>query len=273
MTRALENIRVAIPENRYPEQLTTLLEREGATVVSCPLVRETPHEDSEGARRFIELCETGAADYVIFYTGVGVNFLLRAVNKPAALAGPKILARGPKAVAALRRAGVRIDFIADSPTTEGILETLSRQEMKDKSVLVQLYGQENAKLCSTLESWGASVTAISLYRYTYASDDDAIAKLFAEIREGRVDAICFTSAPQIRFLMAAAAEQGVEDEIRSRLSRDVVIVSIGEVTARALSEAGLAAHIIPQDPRMGPMVKALANFFERRRSACSTPSS
>src|SRR6266446_6317131 len=119
MGKPLEKIRVALPENRYPEQLTQLLQPSGATVISCPLVRETPLENAESARRFIELCETNTVDYIVFFTGVGVNFLLRAVNKPEALSRSKILARGPKAVAALKRAGVRVDFVAEEPTTEG----------------------------------------------------------------------------------------------------------------------------------------------------------
>src|SRR5262245_34547319 len=102
MTKPLQSVRVAIPENRYPEQLSQLLEREGATVISCPLVRETPLEDSGEAQRFMELCATTRVDYIVFYTGVGVNFLLRAVNTPEVLSGSKVLARGPKAVAALR---------------------------------------------------------------------------------------------------------------------------------------------------------------------------
>src|SRR5215831_15929572 len=146
--KPLENIKVAIPEHRYPEQLAQLLERQGATVISCPLVRETPLEDSGEARQFIELCETTAIDYIVFYTGVGVDFLLRAVNKPEALARSKTIARGPKAVAALKRAGVRVDFVAEEPTTEGIIETLSKQDLKGKSVLVQLYGQELPQLQS-----------------------------------------------------------------------------------------------------------------------------
>jgi len=264
MSKALQNVRVAIPENRYPEQLAQLLERYGASVISCPLVRETPLESTEGARRFIELCETSVVDYIVFFTGVGVDFLLRAVNKPEALARSKILARGPKAVAALKRAGVRIDLIAESPTTEGIIQTLSKQALNGKSVLVQLYGQENPELCLALEKMGARVTALSLYQYTYASDDAAISGLLSKIRTGEVDAICFTSAPQIRFLMESAAKQGLDGEIQRRLRNDVVVVSIGDVTARGLEASGVKPHVIPEEPRMGAMVKALAEFYQRR---------
>ena len=96
MTRPLDGVRVAITENRYPEQLTQLLERLGATVVSCPLLKETPVENAVGARRFMSICENTEIDYIVFYTGVGVDILLRAVNKPEVLSKSKILARGPK---------------------------------------------------------------------------------------------------------------------------------------------------------------------------------
>ena len=82
MSRPLDGVRVAITENRYPEQLAQMLERLGATVLSCPLLKETPIEDSSGARRFISICENTHIDYIVFYTGVGVDILFRAVNKP-----------------------------------------------------------------------------------------------------------------------------------------------------------------------------------------------
>src|SRR6185295_2779613 len=143
MTRPLEGVRVATTENRYPEQLARLLEQEGATVYSCPLLREAPIEEEENARRFMELCETTKVDFIIFYTGVGVEFLFRNLNKPEVIARSKVIARGLKAVNALKKFRVRVDFIADTPTTEGILKTLAREDLHGKSVLVQLYGQEN----------------------------------------------------------------------------------------------------------------------------------
>jgi uroporphyrinogen-III synthase len=44
----------------------------------------------------------------------------------------------------------------------------------------------------------------------------------------------------------------------------VVIASVGEVTSRALRDAGVEPHVEPDEPKMGPMVKALAEFFEKR---------
>ena len=237
------------------------------------MVQETPLEDAEGARRFIGVCETSKVDYIVFYTGVGVDFLFRAENKPDVVMRSKVLARGPKAVSSLRRAGVRVDLVADAPTTRGIIETLSREDLDGKSVLVQLYGQPNPELTEALESRGSRVTAISLYRYTEASDVDAVNRLIDSILNGEVDAITFTSGPQVRFLFEAATRRQKNNELLQQFRTGVVVVSVGEVTGRVLENLGVRAQVMPDEPKMGPMVEALANYFERKRKECSIPSS
>lgn len=265
MPRPLDGVRVAITENRYPEQLTQLLERLGATVFSCPLLKETPIEDASGARRFISICENIEIDYIVFYTGVGVDLLFRAVNKPEVLSRSKILARGPKAVNALKRAGVRVDLIADSATTEGIVRTLSREDLDGKTILVQLYGQENPDILAPLQKQGATVIGVSIYSYTQASDTAAVEDLVKKILDKKIDAITFTSATQVPFLFRAADTLVSPSVFRQRLKKDVVVASVGEVTSRALREAGVEPHVEPAEPKMGPMITALGEFFEKRK--------
>jgi uroporphyrinogen-III synthase len=261
MPRPLDGVRVAITENRYPEQLTTLLERLGATVISCPLLKETPVANATGARRFISICELTPIDYIVFYTGVGVDFLFRAVNKPEVVARSKILARGPKAVNALRRAGLQPDFIADEPTTEGILKTLSREPLAGKTVLVQLYGNENPQLFTALQKLGATGIGVSIYSYTQASDTAAIEDLVRKVIHKQIDAITFTSATQVPFLFQTADAMPDAAKFRTRLKKDIVVVSVGAVTSRALLEMGVEPRVEPAEHKMGAMVRALGEYF------------
>jgi uroporphyrinogen-III synthase len=265
MTRLLDGVRVATTENRYPEQLARLLEREGATVYSCPLLRETPVEHVGNARQFMELCETTKVDFIVFYTGVGIEFLFRAENKPEVISRSRIIARGPKAVNALKKFGIREYLTADAPTTEGILNTLAREGVRGRSVLVQLYGQDNSELRRGLEAMGATVTGISLYHYEQASDTEAVSELVRRITHGEIDAITFTNGPQARFLLKEAVSLGSGEELLKHFNKDIVVASIGAVTSRALQDMGVEPHVTPKDPKMGPMVKALADFFESRK--------
>jgi uroporphyrinogen-III synthase len=264
MSRPLDGMRVAITEHRYPEQLTQLLERLGATVFSCPLLKETPIGDSSGARRFISLCETTLIDYIVFYTGVGVDIVLKAVVNPEVFAPSRIVARGPKAVNALKQAGMRVDIVPDSATTDGIIKALSREDLKDKTVLVQLYGQENSELSAALQKRGATVMGVSVYSYTQASDTASIQELIKGIVDRTLHAITFTSATQVPFLFQVADRLADPALFRKRLKQDVIVASVGEVTSRALREFGVEPHVTPSEPKMGPMVKALAEFLQRR---------
>jgi uroporphyrinogen-III synthase len=266
MTRLLDGVRVATTENRYPEQLARLLEREGATVYSCPLLRESPVAHEGNARQFMKLCETSKVDFIVFYTGVGIEFLFRAENKPDVISRSRIIARGPKAVNALKKFGVRDCLSADTPTTEGILKTLAREGVREKTVLVQLYGQDNSELRRELEAMGATVTGISLYHYEQASDTEAVSQLVRRITHGEIDAITFTNGPQARFLLKEAESLGSGDTLLNYFKKTIVVASIGEVTSRALREIGIEPQVTPEEPKMGPMVKALADFFESRRA-------
>ena len=265
MSRPLDGVRVAITENRYPEQLAQLLERLGATVLSCPLLKETPIEDASGARRFISICENTQIDYIVFYTGVGVDILFRAVNKPEVVSRSKILARGPKAVNALKRAGLRADFVADTATTEGIVRTLSQEKLNGKTILVQLYGRETPELLGALQKQGATVIGISIYSYTQASDSSAIEDLVRKVLAREIDAITFTSATQVPFLFRTADALVDPAAFRKRMNKDVVVASVGEVTSKALRDAGVEPRVAPAEPKMAPMVKALGEFFEKRK--------
>jgi uroporphyrinogen-III synthase len=264
MAGPLDGVTVAITENRYPEQLTTLLERQGATVLSCPLLRETPVEDAEGARQFIALCEQTRIDYIVFYTGVGVDMLFRAFNRPELISRSRVLARGPKAVNALKRAGARVDLVADSPTTDGIFQTLMRENLSEKTVLIQLYGHGTTELAEKLAAKGATVLSVSIYRYAQASDSAAVEDLIRRILDDKIQAITFTSATQVPFLFSTADGMGCGADFRARLTNRVVVVSVGEITSRALEKAGVSAHVEPTEPKMGPMVKALADFVQGR---------
>jgi uroporphyrinogen-III synthase len=46
------------------------------------------------------------------------------------------------------------------------------------------------------------------------------------------------------------------------LTSDVSVVAIGPVCASALRSVGVIPHVQPAHPKMGPMVAALADYFE-----------
>jgi uroporphyrinogen-III synthase len=120
---------------------------------------------------------------------------------------------------------------------------------------------------------GATATGISLYQYESASDVDALSEFVGRVMRSEIDVITFTNGPQAQFLLKFAGTQGNGAAFLDQLRERVVVASIGEVTARAVGELGIRSQIVPDEPKMGPLVRAIADFFEKRKQGCSTLSS
>jgi uroporphyrinogen-III synthase len=262
--RFLTVITVAIPESRFAGEFRTLFERTGAEVLACPLLKESVTEDRSSTHRFIDLAIAETFDLTIFMTGIGTNLILReaeSLGKREALLGAlermTIVSRGSKSTAALRKASVRIDMIPKAATTEGLIEVLQSHDLRERNIAVQLYGTPNPMLCDALTSQGGHVFPISVYTYVRASDASHIELFVHDIIAGKAQVIVFTSAPQVHALFDAAITLGLEPALQGSLTRHVQVASIGEVTTRALAAHHIQPHIVPDEPKMGPMVKAI----------------
>src|SRR5258708_39813091 len=119
-------------------------------------------------------------DMVIFLTGVGTRPLLGVVETAykreeyiAVLQRVKVVARGPKPVAALRELGITPAVTAPEPNTwRDLLLALaeagaSREELRLRGarVAVQEYGVSNPELLSGLLERGAVVTRVPVYQW------------------------------------------------------------------------------------------------------------
>lgn len=260
---------IAITEHRLERELARLIERRGGRVISCPLLEECPLEDLPQLDAFVrELIEPGF-DMMIFFTGVGFRFLheraLAMGRGPEFLDGlrrTRVVARGPKPQAALRKVGLRVDLAPKDPTSEGLLDLLDQEDLSGKRVAVQLYGTPNESFCARLEGWGATLRTVQVYEYRAVSDAERVGDFIARLLSGGVDALTFTSAPQVGALFSHAAKIGRDEDLVRVLRETVAVAAIGRVTNRALEQRGCGARIMPGSSKLAPMVEAMARYFE-----------
>jgi uroporphyrinogen-III synthase len=271
MTEAgsLAQRRIALAETRELDLLAQMLEREGAAVVRCPLVTITDTGDSAGVTAWLRRLVAGEFHDVIFYTGEGVRrlagFAERAGLKDAyttALGKVRKFTRGPKPVKALRELGLSPDVPAEAPTTAGLIATLGKENLRGRTVGVQIYGQEpNTELLDFLKESGATPCIVAPYVYASKADDERVGALITEMAEGRVDALVFTSSPQIERLTEVAAAHDREAALKQGLSR-TRIAAIGPVVADTLERHGITVNAMPDGSyNMKPLVRALARLF------------
>jgi len=267
---SLRGKRVALLEARMSGELSSMVERLGGTPYSVPAVRETPIEQPEETARFIDSLSVGRFDVVVFMTGVGATTLLREAEKLgrleavlAALRKAINVCRGPKPVAVLRRHDVQVNAAAAEPhTTTELLQSLDAIGVSGKSIALVHYGERNETAAGDLRQRGASLDEICLYEWRLPDDTAPLERLVNEIIDGRLDAIAVTSQIQIRHLFQIADSLGRADALTDALSRKLVVAAVGPVCASALRARGVVPHVQPSHPKMGPMLIALADYFE-----------
>ena len=261
---------VAVPETRELEVFAGLLERRGARVLRCPLVSILDAPDPAPVLAFARSFSAGACDDLILTTGEGLRRILKCIDrhepalKPgflAALGQVRKITRGPKPVRALREIGLKSDLVAAQPTTQGLIASLQAEDLTGRRIGVQLYGEEpNTALCEFLGNAGATVVTVAPYVYADAASDAAVQHLLAELASGRIDAIAFTSTPQVERLFAAAAP----DTVRAALTRTLV-AAVGPVVAAALNRHGVQARLMPGESFfLKPLTSALEEALGAR---------
>jgi uroporphyrinogen-III synthase len=267
----LQGARVAVLEARMSGELAELVRRHGGEPICAPALREVglacgPHEAA-----LISGLAAGAFEIAIFQTGVGTAALFaeaeRAALLPellAALRGMAVVCRGPKPAAVLKRSGVPIGHAAAAPyTTATLLEALDGLAVAGRATLLQHYGERNAPLAEELCRRGALLEELCLYEWQLPEDTAPLHSLVGAILAGEIDVVAFTSQVQIRHLLQIAGSR--REALTEALSRRTVVAAVGPTCAAALREHGIAADVVPENPKMGPLVLAIGRHLAERK--------
>ena len=249
-------------------EMSALIERCGGVPCPAPAVRELPRLEQVPA--IVDALSAGRFSIVVFLTGVGVTTLLREAERLGrleqtlvALRASTIAGRGPKPVAALARYNVPTQVKASSPyTTAELLEALSGVAIADRDVLLVHYGEPNQMLADALRSRGAPLEELCLYEWMMPEDRGPLTALLSDLIDRRITAIAFTSQIQCRHLFQLAQELGKFDALLEALMENTIVAAIGPVCAATLRVYGVTPDVLPPQPKMGPLIAALADYIE-----------
>ena len=257
---------IALPETRELDLFASMLEKRGATILRCPMVRIDDAPDPRPIEAWLAELIGGRFNDVIFFTGEGIRrldgFATRAGLRDgwvAALGNVRKITRGPKPIKALRDLGLRTDLKAQSPTTDGLIATLADLDLRGRTIGVQLYGAEpNPRLIQFLERAGAAARPVWPYIYASKADEQRIVELIRTLGGGEVDAIAFTSSAQVERLWEVAAEQKLEAELRRGLER-AKVAAVGPVVRDELTRRGARIDAMPDETfALKPLTHAIA---------------
>ncbi len=267
MADRLNGYRILILETREEAQFSRLLAEQGADVLQCPMfaIHDAPDPTPVEAwiRRFIE----APFDDLVLMTGEGLRRLMKVARRTGmdqdlvtALGKARKFARGPKPGRALREIGLEPQVTTEKPTSEGIVEMLSRIDLAGHRLGLQLYpDKDHSRLIGAITAQGADVDTVLPYVYDAQAADANIVTAIDEMAKGKVDAIALTSSGQVRRLLDVARDHDCETRLREGLAK-TPIASVGPVVSDELEALGLRTDISPPEGAyfMKPLISAMA---------------
>ena len=273
---------IAFVEARMTSEMAGLIERHGGVPYPAPVLQEVYLKDSPEVQQLVlDVC-AGQVDAVTLLTGVGTQALVSTAATMGreeefihALDQLTVIARSPKPARVLRRHKIHIDVMPPEPyTTADLVNSLKDWDLSDKVVALQHYGGPNRPLVTHLQEKGAQVREVTLYTWGLPEDETPVLSMIDDITGGGIDAVAFTSQPQVGNLLTIAAKADREAALRQSLGAagstgaggpgtGTVVASVGPVCTRRLKEANIAVDVEPDHPHMGNLVLALADYWEQ----------
>jgi uroporphyrinogen-III synthase len=252
-------------------ELSRLVEKHGGNALCAPALREVPAGSREEATGIVDELVQARHDVAIFMTGVAASLLFEVAEHEgrrqelvSGLRRITTVARGPKPTAALRGFGVPPTLTAREPFTSAeLIDALSGIPLEGRRVLLFHYGERSATLAETLRARHVDLEERWLYRWLMPEDTRELQALIASVIAGQVDALVITCQVQFRHLLEVARQVSLSHELLAALRRDVVVAAMGPTCRAILQVHGVPVHVMPEQPKMGPLVRSLMIYLEQ----------
>jgi uroporphyrinogen-III synthase len=265
---SLSGYTIGVTADRRRDELTGLLESRGARIVLAPALRIVPIADDAELRAATRVCLESPPDIVLVNTGIGMRGWLEAaeswgLSEPlhAVLARAYLVARGPKARAAIRSAGLQDQWSPEGESYEEVLDHLTARGIAGLTVALQLHGESQPEYTEALEAAGARVIDVPVYRWAPPTDPAPLHRLVDLIAAKLVDAVTFTSAPAVGALLRAAGPDcgPVIDAFKTH----VLAACVGPVTAAPLRRYDVPV-VAPPRARLSSLVRTIVDELPKR---------
>jgi uroporphyrinogen-III synthase len=188
--------------------------------------------------------------------GWGLAEPLRAVLSRAYL-----VARGPKARAAIRSAGLHDQWSPEGESYEEVVDHLTARGIAGLTVAMQLHGESQPEYTEALQAAGARVVDVPVYRWAPPTDAAPLHRLVDLIIGRLVDAVTFTSAAAVSALLRTAGPS--QDTLLEAMRTDVLAACVGPVTAAPLRRYDVPV-VAPPRARLSALVRTIVEELPKR---------
>ena len=217
-------------------KFTTMLEKQGATVVEMPALAITPPSSWHDLDNAIATLDE--FQWLILTSANGVNYFfdrLYALGKDTrALGGVKIAVVGKKTASVLEKKGLKPDFIPPDYVADSLVANFPEDLGKQKILFPRVESGGREVLVKELSSQGAKIVEVAAYQSQCPEIIDSQA--WQALEQNRIDTITFASSKTVKNFYRLLQQKLDSQEAMNFLLKDVCIASIGPQTSRTCLE-------------------------------------
>ncbi len=269
--RQLAGFRIGVTADRRADEQIGLLESRGADCLHGPVIKTHPQDSQDAMRAATQALIDQPPDLIVLTTGLGVRSWLEAAASihlgdelRTVLSSTPLYARGPKSTGALVTEGFQVVWSAPNARYDDVINVLAERGVDGTRIGIQLDGAGATQLCDTIESLGAEVTRVPVYRWSLPDDMGPAERLIRAVVERKLDAVTFTAKPAVENFFEIVQTLGCYDEVLDSLSTDVAPFCVGPVCAIGLTDVGIPAPHVPERHRLGSLVQLLSTYYAGR---------
>lgn len=262
-TKPLRGHKILVTRARdQASHFSLLLRSLGAEPIEFPTIEILPPPSWEPLDRCIAALST--YQWLIFTSVNGVKYFLERLGSQGkdvrALQSLRICAIGPATAAALEAQELYVDILPQEYRAEAIVAALQHQDLHQARILIPRALEARAVLIDALREAGATVDVVPAYQSVKPAHSPT--KIKQMLRVGEISVVTFTSSSTVKNFVAMFEEENLRE-----LLQEVLIASIGPITADTARELGIESTIVPAEYTIPALAQAIVEHITDQKDS------
>jgi uroporphyrinogen-III synthase len=257
----LTTLAILRPTDRMDESVELARKMGFDTVFASPIDLKT--NDSPEFEAFLQGISYGDVDIVVLTSSTAVKCTFELAQKHGqveelsrGLRQALVIAIGPVTAKTAEKEWIKVETLPEKFTSEGLVQLLSGMDLQGKQVMILRSDQGSEVLMKGLESSGATVKEITVYKLTKVKAGRPLLDMFYKGVRGEIDVFVFTSSMSAKSFIDEARKHYSDEEVDDMLDC-AVIAAIGEPTQKTLEDMGVRVDIMPERATFEDLLKAI----------------
>jgi uroporphyrinogen-III synthase len=228
----------------------------GAEVIVFPTLEIVPPNNWEDFDKVIKSSQK--IDFVIFTSVHSVTMFLQRANelgKHPDFKNTKVVAVGNKTKSVCEENEIKVDIVPRKFTGEGVVNELSKYDLKDKLVFIPRSAIGREDLPKGLEERGAKIITVPVYNVSLPSKE-TIQQSIAKLNSSKPDVFIFTSPSTFEnFLIIMNINNPVT------FFKNYDVAAIGPTTKSAIENSKVKVSIMPDEYTIKGLANKMIEFY------------